>query len=146
MDMLYRALLYIHIFSVILSIGPFFLLLPMTRKMGTAQPQEQQIYLDSFRLAVRLAKHAGHVLVVSGILLVTVGSWTWKASWIIMTTAILASSLLFLARAFSPILRRFHEAHENQAALSDRLRRSIWIYLLLLLVMLWFMVTKPEMW
>ncbi len=144
MDMLYRLLLYIHIFSVILSIGPFFMLLPMVRKLRTADLREQQVYLDSFRFAVRLAKHAGHVLVLSGILLVTMGSWTWKTPWILATTVILVSSLLFLARAFSPTLKQFQVVNHDPAALSEKLRRSIWIYILLLLIMLWFMVVKPS--
>jgi len=146
MEMWYRLLLYLHVFSAILSIGPFFLLLPMIRNLNTASQPELQIYLCSFRSAVRLAKHAGHVLVVSGILLVSFGSWTWRTPWLLITVAILAGSLLFLARAFSPTLRRFEEADADRAALSKALRRSFWIYIILLLVMLWFMVAKPVLW
>lgn len=146
MDMLYRLLLYIHISSVILSIGPFFLLFPVLKKLNASEATIQQGYLDVFRFAVRLAKHAGHVLVVSGVLLVLVGSWSWKTSWIVMTILLLVSSLFFLARAFSPTIRKFSEPNQDRRTLIQLLRRSIWIYIILLMMMLWFMVVKPTLW
>ncbi|MFF3024904.1 hypothetical protein ACFVRR_19995 [Gottfriedia sp. NPDC057948] len=144
--MLYRMLLYIHIASVILSIGPFFVLIPILKKLHTSKSAIQQSYLDVFRFAVRLAKHAGHVLVGSGVLLVLVGHWSWKTSWIVMTILLLVSSLFFLARAFSPTIRKFSEPTHDQRMLIQKLRRSIWIYIVLLMVMLWFMVVKPALW
>ncbi|WP_088071230.1 hypothetical protein [Gottfriedia luciferensis] len=144
--MLYRLLLYIHISSVILSIGPFFILFPILKKLNVSESAIQQSYLDVFRFAVRLAKHAGHVLVGSGVLLVLVGSWSWKTSWIVMTILLLVSSLFFLARAFSPTIRKFSEPDQDRGTLIQLLRRSTWIYIILLMVMLWFMVVKPTLW
>lgn len=144
MNILYQLLLFIHVGSVTLTIGPFFVLIPMARKLRTAQTGAQQGYLDAFRFTIRLAKHAGHVLVVSGILLVFAGSWSWTTSWLLVTIVILVGSLVFLSRAFSPTLRRFHEV--ERAASVRKLSRSIWIYIVLLLVMLWFMVAKPVLW
>ncbi|MGG0175747.1 hypothetical protein [Gottfriedia acidiceleris] len=144
--MLYRLLLYIHIASVILSIGPFFVLIPILKKLHTTQSAIQQSYLDVFRFAVRLAKHAGHVLVGSGVLLVLAGHWSWKTSWIVMTILLLVSSLFFLARAFSPTIRKFSEPNHDKKLLIHLLRRSIWIYIVLLMIMLWFMVVKPTLW
>lgn len=146
MNMLHKLLLYIHILSVILSIGPFFVLIPMVKKLRVAEASEQHAYINIFRSAVRLAKHAGHVLVLSGVLLVIVGSWSWKSSWIVITILILVSSLFFLARAFSPKLRKFNEPGQDKGNLVRLLSRSIWIYLVLLMTMLWFMVAKPELW
>ncbi|WP_028401800.1 DUF2269 family protein [Ectobacillus panaciterrae] len=144
--MLYRLFLYIHIFSVILSIGPFFLLIPLLKKLQASESSIQQAYLDVFRFAVRLAKHAGHVLVVSGVLLVLMGPWSWKTSWIVMTIILLVSSLFFLARAFSPTIRKFNEPSQDKKTLVHLLRRSIWIYIVLLMIVLWFMVAKPALW
>ncbi|MDQ0215340.1 putative membrane protein [Oikeobacillus pervagus] len=143
---MYRVLLYIHIVSAILSIGPFFVLLPLIRKLRIGKGNVQQAYLDSFRFVVRLSKHAGHVLVVSGVLLVFMSSWTWKTSWILMTVAIMVSSLYFLARAFSPTIRKFADPKHDQELLIRKLKRSLIMYIGLLLVMLWFMVTKPVFW
>ncbi|PEZ09212.1 hypothetical protein CN326_02400 [Bacillus sp. AFS018417] len=144
--MLYRLLLYVHIFSVILSIGPFFVLLPLIKKLRASEARTQQAYLDVFRFSVRLAKHAGHVLVASGALLVLAGPWTWKTPWIVMTLILMASSLFFLARAFSPTIRKFNETSQDKNALIQLLWRSVWTYIVLLMVMLWFMVTKPALW
>jgi uncharacterized membrane protein len=118
----------------------------MVKKLRAAEGLAQQAYVDTFRSAVRLAKHAGHVLVVSGVLLVIVGSWAWTTSWIVMTVLILASSLFFLARAFSPKLRKFSEPEQDKDVLMRKLSRSVWIYIGLLMVMLWFMVAKPTLW
>ncbi|AZV44927.1 hypothetical protein [Peribacillus asahii] len=146
MDLLYKLLLYIHVLSVIVSIGPFFILLPISKKMHLVGKEELDAYLGTFRFVVRLAMHSGHVLVISGILLVMSGPWTWNTSWIIMTLLILFCSLFFLARAFSPKLRKFQEKDTNKEELAVKLQRTIWIYILLLITMLWFMVVKPALW
>ncbi|WP_090831991.1 MULTISPECIES: hypothetical protein [unclassified Bacillus (in: firmicutes)] len=144
--MLYSLLLYIHVASVIISVGPFFLLLSLVRKMKTTVGDVTQAYLDTFRFSVRLAKHAGHVLVASGVGLILAGHWTWTTPWILMTIIILVCSLLFLARAFTPTIRQFGEQNVDRDVLVHKLKRAIWIYLTLLMIMLWFMVTKPVLW
>ncbi|MGG0465417.1 hypothetical protein ABE029_29465, partial [Priestia aryabhattai] len=63
--MLYRILVYIHVSSVILSIGPFFILLPIVKKLHSSREQEMNAYLITFQSVVRLAKHTGHVLVIT---------------------------------------------------------------------------------
>lgn len=146
MELWYRLLLYIHISSVIVSVGPFFILFPIAKKLREAKDTEMEAYLSTFRYVVWLAKHAGHVLVISGIFLVILGPWSWSTPWIVMTLIILLCSLFFLARAFSPTLRRFQEDNHNKDELSGKLNRSIWIYLALLMAMLWFMVGKPYLW
>jgi len=146
MDLLYKILIYIHVLSVIVSIGPFFILLPISKRMHLVGENELSAYLDTFRFVVRLTMHSGHVLVVSGILLVISGPWTWSTPWIIMTLLILFCSLFFLARAFSPKLRKFQEKDANKEELAAKLQRTIWIYIILLISMLWFMVVKPTLW
>ncbi|HZG17563.1 MAG TPA: DUF2269 family protein [Candidatus Bathyarchaeia archaeon] len=144
--MLYSVLLYIHIVSAIMSIGPFFVLIPMVKKLRETNEQEEQAYVNTFRFVIQLAKHAGHVLVVSGILLLLTGPWTWTTPWVLMTIVVMVSSLFFLARAFSPTLRKLRDSQQDRARLVQKLQRAIWIYLALLGVMLWFMVTKPVLW
>ncbi|MDN4075138.1 hypothetical protein [Fictibacillus terranigra] len=144
--MTYRVLLYIHIFSVILSVGPFFILLPLLKKLRSAGPGSEEAYLDSFKAAVRLAKHAGHILVVSGVLLVLITNRSWTTPWLLTTMIILICSLYFLARAFSPTIRRFKDLEEQRNPLITKLKKAIWIYLVLMMAMLWFMVAKPVLW
>jgi hypothetical protein len=146
MDWLYRFIIYLHVLSAIVSIGPFFLLLPIVKKLEAAAEEKLASYLEIFRVAVRLTKHAGHVLVGSGVLLVLMGPWTWGTPWIIMTLVLLFLSLFFLARAFSPTLRKFREHGQDRAELAAKLNRTTWIYILLLSAMLWFMVVKPTLW
>ena len=146
MDVLYRILIYIHVLGVIASIGPFFILLPIAKKIHLVSEAELNAYLDTFRFVVRLAMHSGHVLIISGILLVISGPWTWGTPWIIMTLVILFCSLFFLARAFSPKLKKFQEKGAKKEELVAKLQRSIWIYIILLITMLWFMVVKPTLW
>lgn len=145
-QLLYRTLIYLHVISVVASIGPFFLLLLTMNKLRTASRSTLPSYLDTFRYTVQLSKHSGHVLVGTGILLVLLGPWTWTTPWIIMTLVIMFCSLFFLARAFSPTLRKFEEEGADREKLVGKLHRTVWTYLILLLAMLWFMVVKPGMW
>lgn len=143
---MYTVILFLHIFSAILSIGPFFVLVPLTKQMNEASEEVLNSQIATFRSAVRLVKHAGHVLVASGVLLVWQSYWQWTTSWIVMTLAIMFGSIIFLARAFKPVLRKFEEPHADRHSLIRKLQRSIWIYMLILLAMLWLMVAKPELW
>ncbi|GAA3331802.1 hypothetical protein GCM10020331_089810 [Ectobacillus funiculus] len=80
----------------------------------------EQAYLDTFRSAVYLAKHAGHVLVISGVLLAVTGSWSWTTPWIVMTVFILLASLFFWHVHFSPTIRKFGETGEDKEALVQK--------------------------
>jgi uncharacterized membrane protein len=139
----YSFLLYVHIVSVIATIGPYFVLLPLLRKLRTETFESLPSHLDSFRFTVRLTKHAGHVLVTTGVLLAWLGHWSWHTPWIIATVLVMISSLFFLARAFSPLLRKLKEPHDNRKVLVDRLRRATLLYLFVTMLMMWFMVAKP---
>ena len=146
MDLLYRILIYIHVLSAIISIGPFFILLPIVNKLRSTKDAEMNGHLSIFWFVVRMTKHAGHGLVISGVLLILLGPWTWGTPWIVMTFVIMFGSVFFLARAFSPKLRKFPEKNANKAELAAGLKRSLWMYITLLLAMLWFMVVKPALW
>lgn len=143
---MYTLILYAHILSAALSIGPFFVLLPMIKRIREAEAHFLPALLATFKSATLIVMHAGHVLVASGILLVWQGPWNWTAPWIVMTLGVMFSTVFFLARAFSPVLRKFEEPDADQTALTAKLARSLWIYILLLLLMLWFMVDKPVLW
>ncbi|KZE80048.1 DUF2269 family protein [Paenibacillus elgii] len=143
---MYSWLIFIHAVSAMVSIGPFFVLIPMLRRLKTADGDLLHSYLDSFRFVVRLSKHAGHVLVASGLLLMWLGSWPWTTPWIFGTFVVLFASLLFMARAFSPTIRKLREPGHDRQALLRKLSRSLYLYLLVLFVMLWLMIMKPMIW
>ncbi|TWT02485.1 hypothetical protein [Planomicrobium sp. CPCC 101079] len=143
---MYSILLYAHTMSAVLSIGPFFVLVPLVKRMESARGEVLHAHIATFKSATRLVKHAGHVLVASGALLIWQSAWQWSASWVVLTLAVMFASIFFLARAFTPVLRKFDEAEADQAVLVKKLNRSLWIYIFLLLLMLWFMVDKPVLW
>ncbi|OAH58777.1 hypothetical protein AWH49_03625 [Domibacillus aminovorans] len=146
MNTIYQVILFLHIFSAVLSIGPFFVLVPMIPRMRAADQRGLLAYLSLFKSTVSLVKHAGHVLVTTGVLLVWKSAWSWSTSWVVMTIAVMVSSVFFLARAFSPVICRFHAQKISQDKLISKLHRSVWIYIALLMIMLWFMVAKPALW
>ncbi|WP_414858891.1 hypothetical protein [Paenibacillus sp. Soil787] len=142
----YVLLLYLHIFSVVLSIGPYFILFPLLTRIRNVPLEQLPDYLEPFRITVRLTKHAGHVLVATGIFLTWITAWTWKTSWIIVTVLIMVASLYFIARAFSPLLRQLKAPHENRDFLVNKLRKALVWYVIITLSMMWFMVAKPTIW
>jgi hypothetical protein len=146
MDSSYRILIFIHVLSAIGSIGPFFILLPIINQLQKATGEALSAYLSIIRFVVRLTKHMGHILVGSGVLLIIFGPWTWRTPWILMTLVVMFLSIFFLARAFSPILKKFEEKDQDKIRLAAKLKRTLWNYILLLLIMLWFMVVKPVLW
>jgi small-conductance mechanosensitive channel len=144
--MIYTFILYLHIFSVVTSLGPFFILFPMLRKLRVASTDELLIYLPTFSFAVRLSKHSGHVLVPTGVILMWLTHLSWLTSWVLITIFILVSSLYFIARAFTPTLRKLAAPEQDRHLLVDKLRNSLLLYVALMAIMLWFMVAKPNLW
>lgn len=143
---MYTFIIFIHVISAVLSIGPFFVLFPLLNRMKGKNKEMIDTSLEVFQAAIRLVKHAGHVLVGSGILLVWQGNWPWTTSWVIMTIVVMVSSVVFLAKAFKPKIREFHAGTIDLDTLIKKLKSAVWKYIVLLLIMLWFMVAKPNLW
>ncbi len=143
---MYLWLVFIHAVSAMISIGPFFVLFPMLGKLRKAEEPLLSSYLDSFLFVVRLSKHSGHVLVISGLLLLWLGGWPWTTPFIAATFIVLFASLLFMARAFSPTIRRLRQPDHDRVKLVNKLARSLYIYMFVLFVMLWLMMMKPALW
>lgn len=138
--------LYIHILSAIASIGPLVSLFPILKRMEKAENGELNGYVQSFKAAITVVKHAGHVLVISGAILIGVSPWKWTTSWVVLTIAIMFASIIFLARAFKPTLSTFNTSEFQKELFIKKLRSATIKYILLLLIMLWLMVTKPIFW
>lgn len=143
---MYTFIIFVHVISAILSIGPFFVLFPVLNRMKGKSGDVLDSQLEVFQAAIRLVKHAGHVLVVSGVLLMWQGNWPWTTSWVIMTIVVMFSSIVFLAKAFKPKIRQYRDGAMDTNTLIRKLRVSVWQYVILLLIMLWFMVAKPNIW
>lgn len=145
-DYMYESIVFIHVLSAILSIGPFFVLFPLLNRMHDKSGEVLHSQIEVFQASIRIVKHAGHVLVVCGVLLMWQGNWPWSTSWVVMTIVVMISSIVFLAKAFKPKIRQFQAGVIDSRTLIKRLRSTVWQYILLLLIMLWFMVVKPNLW
>ncbi|MEO4053830.1 hypothetical protein [Solibacillus sp. CAU 1738] len=114
--------------------------------MESAENSALEGYVRSFQAGITAVKHAGHVVVPSGILLIWLGGWPWHASWVVLTVALMIGSIFFLAGAFKPTMKIFGTEHFVRAEFIRKLKRATWLYICLLLVMLWLMVNKPVLW
>ncbi len=113
-----------YFFSVILSIGPYFVLYPLLSKIEKSPPEVLPLFLDSFRHTVRLTKHTGHVLVTTGVLLAWLGSWSWNTPWIIATLLILVGSLFFSGKGLFPGAAGVKQASHQRPELVAKLKRA----------------------
>lgn len=143
---MYSLLVYIHILSAIGSIGPLLVMLVMLGKMKKAEESILAGYVQSFQSCIDVVRYAGHVVVISGALLVIFSGWSWSSSWIVLTLIVLAGSLVFLAKAFKPTMKTFGTPHFDRAYFMHKLEKNTRIYIGLLLIILLLMVVKPIVW
>lgn len=139
---------YLHVLGVIFAVGPyavFFHVFRLTKRAGNGGAVNGA-HLAVLRFVVWVSKHAGHVLVISGAVLWWLGRFSLWTSWIVIPVVILLLGLYFMARGFSPILDGLEKGAMDVSAGLRKLRVSLWAYLIILLVSLWFMITKPEFW
>jgi len=103
-------------------------------------------YVQSLQGSIDVVRHAGHLVVISGILLIIFGSWSFTHSWVVLTLILLVASLVFLASAFKPTMQTYGSDAFNKEQFITILQRNTWIYIMLLLIILGLMVYKPILW
>jgi uncharacterized membrane protein len=143
---MYGTIVFVHVVSAVLAIGPLFLLIPTIKRLRNVDLPTENAYLTIIKVIIRLVMHAGHVLVVSGVLLLLTGPWPWYTSWVIATLAILLVSGVFLSSGFTRVLKRYRLPDANKEEILTVLLKTSWIYIGLMLIMLWLMVQKPMLW
>lgn len=143
---MYQWILYLHIISVVVATGPVMIYVPLINKMDKLDEQQMKVFVDTFRSIVWGIKHAGHVLVTTGLLLMWLGGWPFKTSWIIAALVIIMAALFFLARAFSPILTKLETEHNQRKMLLKKLTNASLAYTVIMLLVLLLMVLKPTLW
>ncbi|MGM9943890.1 MAG: hypothetical protein ACI33M_03055, partial [Lysinibacillus sp.] len=67
-------------------------------------------------------------------------------SWVLATIIMLVASLLFLAKAFKPAWRLAEAENFNKQLFIRAMRNATIKYILIMIVMLWLMVAKPQLW
>ena len=142
----YSTVVFLHVLSAVLSIGPLFILMPIIKRLRGVQSAIEIAYMSVIKVIIRIVMHAGHVLVFTGVLLIILGPWPWNTSWVVMTVVVMGISAFFLATGFTRVLRTFNTPGINKNQLLNRLNRTSWLYIGLMLVMLWLMVQKPNFW
>ncbi|WP_262173616.1 hypothetical protein [Saccharococcus sp. Marseille-Q5394] len=143
---MYGTIVFVHVVSAVLAIGPLFLLLPTIKRLRNVDLPTENAYLTIIKIIIRLVMHAGHLLVISGALLLLTGPWPWYTSWVITTLAIMLASGVFLSSGFTKVLRRYYLPNSHKGEILTVLTTTAWIYIGLMLVMLWLMVQKPMLW
>ncbi|MGD8189709.1 DUF2269 family protein [Brevibacillus ginsengisoli] len=143
---MYHFILYLHIVSVVVAIGPVIIYLPLIRRMNKLDDNQMVVFVETFRSIVWGIKQAGHVLFITGLILIWLGGWSVKSFWLLSTLIIVLGALFFLARAFTPLLKKLETSTEHREENLRELSRTSWIYTLIMLVILLFMVFKPTLW
>lgn len=143
---LYSTVVFMHVVSAVLSIGPLFILMPVIKRLRGAQSDVELAYMSVIKVVIRVVMHAGHALVFTGALLLILGPWPWYTSWVVMTIFVMGVSGVFLATGFTRVLKTFYVPGVNKQELLNRLNQTSWVYIGLMIVMLWLMVQKPIFW
>ncbi|MGM9951220.1 MAG: DUF2269 family protein [Lysinibacillus sp.] len=144
--MWYEVVVYIHVLSAIVAIGPLFSIFPILKRMEKIDEKEARGAVEGLRGVVRAVSLAGHVLVPSGIVLIWLGGWSWKTPWVLATIILLVASLLFLAKAFKPAWRIAEAEVFQKEQFIPVMQKAAGAYIAIMLAMLWLMVVKPELW
>lgn len=142
----YGTIVFLHIISAVLSTGPLFVLMPIIKRLHGVDLTIETAYLSIIRVIIRLVMHAGHVLVFTGVVLMIVGPWPWFTSWVVMTVVVMGISAIFLATGFTRVLREINVPGIDKKRLLNRLNKTSWVYIALMMIMLWLMVQKPVFW
>ena len=144
--MIYKIALFLHIVSAVVAIGPLFAIFPMLKQMEKIEGLLEQGMMEGLHGAVRAVSLAGHFIVPTGLILLLFGGWSWKTSWVLATIIVLVASLLFLAKAFKPAWRIAEEELFDKPLFIRTMRSATLKYILIMLIMLWLMVAKPQLW
>ena len=143
---IYSIVVFMHVVSAVLAIGPLFILMPIIKRLSDVETKIEAAYLTIVKVIIRVVMHAGHALVVTGVVLIILGPWPWHTSWVVMTVLVMGVSAVFLATGFTRVLRVFNAPGARKRDNLKRLNRTSWVYIVLMLIMLWLMVQKPTFW
>ncbi len=144
--MLYKMIVFTHVVSAVAAIGPLFSIFPILARIEKAKERDIKGLIEGLRGVVRAVSLGGHVLIISGIVLLWMSGWSWKTSWILATIILLIVSLFFLAKAFKPAWRIAESEHFQKDAFIAVMKRATILYIIIMLMMLWLMVVKPQLW
>lgn len=144
--MYYSFFIFLHIVSVILAIGPLFIIIPVIRTLEKETVVTEREFKLPIKKAVWIVMHGGHLLVTTGVLLILFGPYPWHTSWVVLTVGVMVAFSYFLATGYSRPLKKYDSKLMTRKKLYSRLKRTTFLYITLMFVMLALMVFKPVFW
>src|SRR5262245_8560289 len=131
---MYLFLVNVHIISAIISTIPVLLFVPILIELRGATASRRVVLLSIYSNIVWVIKHAGHVLITSGVLQIWIGGWSLFTPWIVASLVIILGALFFIARAFTPIINELKECVDaNTGPLLLRLTKASALYALIMI-------------
>lgn len=145
---MYLFLVNVHIVSAIISSMPVLLFIPILIELRKAKGSRKVSLLAVYSKIVWVIKHAGHVLIASGVIQIWLGGWSLFTPWILASLVIILGALFFIARAFTPIIDEWKESSDqtNTRFLLFRLTRASVLYALIMMFVGYLMLAKPNLW
>lgn len=130
-----------------MTIGPLFAIFVMLGRMKKIE-DDVKFYgaIEGLRAMIRTVEIGGHYIVPTGLILVILGDWSWSTSWIIVTLLFLGACLIVLAKAFKPATKLIDTPNFTKPLFMKKMYIATTIYMLIMAVLLWLMVTKPTFW
>lgn len=150
---LYLLLKYIHVLLAIVAVGAN-ATYGIWLTMGAREPQQLRAILQGIRhLDQRVANPAYGLLVVTGLAMVAVGDMRLATPWVTAALIVYIVAVVLGLRGFSPALRRQLQVVESPGPQSEEYRRAAagarslgLVFMVLVLVIVFLMVTKPALW
>ena len=149
----YLFLKYIHVLLAIVAVGAN-ATYGVWMAMGAREPQHLRVVLQGIRyLDRRVANPAYAFLVVTGLAMVAVGDVRLTTPWMMAALVVYLVAAALGVRGFAPALRRQIQAVESPGPQSEDYRRAATsarslglVFMVLVLVIVFLMVTKPALW
>ncbi len=150
----YLILKYVHVLLAIVAVGAN-ATYGVWMAMGAREPQHLRVVLQGIRyLDQRVANPAYALLVVTGLaMVVVVGDVRLTTPWVTASLIVYVGAAVLGVRGFSPALRRQIQAVESPGPQSEDYQRAAagarslgLVFMVLVLVIVFLMVTKPALW
>jgi uncharacterized membrane protein len=146
------ALKLVHVLAAIVAVGANLTYAFWLRRAGTHQDRLVWTITSIRRLDNRIATPAYVVLLVTGVLMVTGGLWSFETSWIVAALVIYVAVVVVAILGYAPTFRRQLAEAERDPTSSEyhRVARRSNLYgfatVVAVLVIVVLMVVKPSLW
>lgn len=150
---LYLLLKYVHVLAAIVAVGAN-ATYGVWMALGAGQPESLGAILRGVRfLDTRIANPAYGLLLITGLAMLYAGHQAIGTPWIATALGLFIVGMALGARGYTPALRNQIQALESGGPRSEAYRRASdrgrtigLLFMVLVLIILFLMVTKPVLW